>query len=138
LIETFKFRIGKSQHRVEKEITSEMANSDKSVDQSRFDFDIVRTVVRSEEHLTTRRRIFEKPEPRMNKGTQIWVAAIVDEYLERLQLLRDRLAARKDRIRELKRQLREERQLRNVQSAYEELGKLNNRRIPALFWDRLW
>jgi hypothetical protein len=102
LIETFKFRIGKSQHRVEKEITAEMANSDKSVGQSRFDFDIGRTGVRPEEHLATRRQIFEKPEPRMNKGRQIWVAAIVDEYLERRQLLRERLAARKDRIRELK------------------------------------
>jgi hypothetical protein len=63
----------------------------------------------------------------MNKGTYIWVAAVVDEYLEKEQLLRDRLTARNDRIRELKRQVREERQLSKDRSADEELGRLSNR-----------
>jgi hypothetical protein len=100
-----------------------MANSEASREQSRFDFDVVTTGVRSNEHLATRRRILEKPDPRMNRGTLLWVKAVVDEWSEELQLLRETLAARQDRISQLKRQLREERQLRNVRSADEELEK---------------
>jgi hypothetical protein len=36
-----------------------------------FAFDVVRTGVRSEEHLNTRPRILERPAPQMNKGTDL-------------------------------------------------------------------
>jgi hypothetical protein len=55
----------------------------------------------------------------------------VDEYLEKLQLLRDKLAARKDQISQVKRQLREERQLRTDHSADEELEKQGKDRQRA-------
>jgi hypothetical protein len=81
-----------------------MANSD---DQGRFDFEIVRTGVRSEEHLETRRRILARPDPRMKHGQSRWMAARVDEYLERQQRREDKLAARQEIIRQLRQQLRE-------------------------------
>jgi hypothetical protein len=43
----------------------------------------------------------------MNKGTELWMAAKVDGYLERLQRREDKLAARKAIIRQLRQQVRE-------------------------------
>jgi hypothetical protein len=59
----------------------------------------------------------------MNKGTQIWIVTVVDKDLEDLQPLRDKAAARKDHIRQLKRQLRDKRQLKNAWSADDEFEK---------------
>jgi hypothetical protein len=92
-----------------------MANSDRSADKGRFDFEIVRTGVRSEEHLETRRRILARPDPRMKTGTTLWLAAILDEYLEKQQRCEDKLAAGKENIRQLRQKLRER---------GDELGKL--------------
>jgi hypothetical protein len=93
----------------------EMGNSDRSADKGRFHFNIVRTGVRSEEHLETRRRILARPDPRVNKGTAIWMAAMIDMCAEGLQRERKKLAAQKDKIRQLRQQLRER---------GDELGKL--------------
>jgi hypothetical protein len=92
-----------------------MANSDRSADKGRFDFEIVRTGVRSEEHLETRRRILARPDPRMKTGTTLWLASILDEYLEKQQRCEDKLAAGKENIRQLRQKLRER---------GDELGKL--------------
>jgi hypothetical protein len=81
-----------------------MVNSD---DQGWFDFEIVLTGVRSEEHLETRRRILARPDPRMNKGTELWMTGKVDGFLERLPRREDKLAARKETIRQLRQQVRE-------------------------------
>jgi hypothetical protein len=96
-----------------------MANSDRSADQGRFDFEVVRTGVRSEEHLDTRRRILARPAPQMNKGTDLWMAAMFDEYYERLQQRRNQLAAQKDKIQQLRQLLRE----RNAELAKLEDGR---------------